>query len=141
MGCEGENGVPFPFSSPGGLACIPLEWPHPGTCHTWKMKAELLEADAWDRAVLRFCFRTRASGLSHRPCAPVEGAFAPPCLTLPHFSGLHTLSAVVPRVHKGHLADAPRLCDPYVLAAVTVARDDLIHLKHTRFSVTSLHGA
>lgn len=69
------------------------------------------------------------------------GAFAPPCLTSPHFSGLHTLSAVVPRVHKGHLADAPRLCDPYVLAAVTVARDDLIHLKHTWFSVTSLPGA
>ena len=40
------------------------------------MKAELLEADAWDRAVLGFCFRTRVSGLSHRPCAPVEGGQA-----------------------------------------------------------------
>lgn len=76
MGREGENGVPFPFSSPGGLACIPLEWPHPGTCHTWKMKAEPLEADAWDRAVLRFCFRTWVSGLSHGPCVPVEGGQA-----------------------------------------------------------------
>ena len=38
------------------------------------MKAELLEADAWDRAVLGFCFRTRVSGLSHGPCAPVKEA-------------------------------------------------------------------
>ena len=61
-------------------------------------------------------------------------------LALPHFSGLHALSTVVPHVHKGHLADAPWLCNPYVLAAVTVARDDLIHLKHTWFSMTSPHG-
>ena len=28
MGRKGENGVPFPFSSPGGLACIPWNLPH-----------------------------------------------------------------------------------------------------------------
>lgn len=55
----------------------------------------------------------------------------PFCLVLPHFAGLHTLSTVLSHVHKGHLADTPRLCNPYVLMAVTVARDDLIHLKHT----------
>lgn len=87
--------------------------------------------ETWGEAKVRLAHENSGGG----------GAFASPCLTLPHFSGLHTLSAVVPRVHKGHLADAPRLCDPYVLAAVTVARDDLIHLKHTWFSVTSLHGA
>jgi len=45
-----------------------------------------------------------------------------------HFSGLHAFSTVIPHVDKGHFADAPRLWDPYVLAAVTVARDHLIHL-------------
>lgn len=45
-----------------------------------------------------------------------------------HFSGLHALSTVVSHVHKGHLADTPWLCDPYVLVAVTVAGDDLVHL-------------
>lgn len=53
------------------------------------------------------------------------------CLVLPHFTGLHTLSTVLSHVHKGHLADTPWLCDPYVLVAVTVAWYDLIHLKHT----------
>lgn len=53
------------------------------------------------------------------------------CFILPHFSGLHTLSTVLLHVHKGHLADTPWFCDPYVLVAVTVAWDDLIHLKHT----------
>lgn len=58
-------------------------------------------------------------------------ASLPFSLVLPHFAGLHTLSTVLSHVHKGHLADTPRLCNPYVLIAVTVARDDLIHLKHT----------
>lgn len=51
---------------------------------------------------------------------------------LPHFPGLHAFSAVISHVDKGHFADAPWLWDPYVLAAVTVARDHLIHLKHTQ---------
>lgn len=55
----------------------------------------------------------------------------------PHFSGLHAPSAVVWHVHKGHLAHAPWLCDPEVLVAVTLAGDNLIHLKHTQFSVIS----
>lgn len=56
---------------------------------------------------------------------------------LPHFPGLHALSTVISHVDKGHFADAPRLCDPNVLVAVTVARDHLIHLKHTQFSGVS----
>lgn len=59
---------------------------------------------------------------------------------LPHFSGLHTLSTVISHVDKGHFADAPWLCDPYVLVAVAVARDNLIHLKHTQFSGISPQG-
>lgn len=58
-------------------------------------------------------------------------------LASPHFSGLHALSAVVRHVHKGHLAHAPWLRDPSVLVAVTLARDNLIYLKHTQFSVIS----
>lgn len=59
-------------------------------------------------------------------------------LASPHFSGLHALSAVIWHVHKGHLADAPGLCDPQVLVAVTLAWDNLIHLKHTEFSASDL---
>lgn len=49
---------------------------------------------------------------------------------LPHFSGLHAFSTVIPHIHEGHLANTPWLCDPYVLVAVTMAWNDFIHLKH-----------
>lgn len=50
---------------------------------------------------------------------------------------MHALAAVVRHVHKGHLADTPRLRDPAVLVAVTLARDNLVHLQHAQFSVIS----